>query len=300
MRKYSTKVVGWFKTPVFITEDYRVERLIANEGMKGFGLYISMLCHIYYKKSECLTQQQIYSIKENGCSIRTVKRVIEDYGLFCIDAYGHVTSAINYLPEGCPTITTLSPLAAPDDVSDNAPDDVSDNAPDDAPDDAPDAFPTPARVPIKYNDYDNDNDKKNDYHHSKKDDDDDDDTIKPLIEFVDDDAPIPHVASDPISIIRQLPLQSQWTEMALMKCSPTLRQLVIDNWEQAKELFAQHVIANCKEKSILTEEDAKRYFLYYLNNPYTSAHLQKHLVETLRQQQLERLIQEQQNYELSE
>jgi len=261
MKKYSTKVVGWFKMPVFITEDYRVERLIANEGMKGFGLYISMLCHIYYRKSECLTLQQMYSIKENGCSVRTVKRVIEDYELFCIDDYGHVTSAINYLP-----------------------DDTPDDASDDTPDDAPDAFPSPARVPIIYNDNDDDNDKKNDYHHSKNDDDD----------------PIPHVASDPVSIIRQLPLQSQWTEIALMKCTPALRQLVIANWELAKELFAQHIIANCKEKSILTEEDAKRYFLYYLTNPHTSADLQKHLGESLRQLQLERLIQEEQDYELSE
>ena len=258
--------------PTNLLEDHRIEALVEHEGMKGLGLYLTILCRIYGRKCRHITLAQLKATKEKGISQKAIQRVCFNYGLFDIDEYEHVRSAIKFLDFCDKNFDKFSVSFAP---------------------------PTPARVPIIDNKTETET-KKNDYHHSKKDDDDDDDTIKPLIEFVDDDAPIPHVASDPISIIRQLPLQSQWTEMALMKCSPTLRQLVIDNWEQAKELFAQHVIANCKEKSILTEEDAKRYFLYYLNNPYTSAHLQKHLVETLRQQQLERLIQEQQNYELSE
>ena len=270
------KNIHWIKMPTNLMEDYRIEALVEHEGVKGLGLYLTIVCCIYSRQSRYITLDQLNASNEKGIGRKPTKRVCHNYGLFNIDEYGHVRSAINYLDFN-------------DDLCNQF--DVSC------------ASPTPARVPII--DYKTETEtKKNDYHHSKKDDDDDDDdnvdAIKPIVEFVDDD-PIPHVASDPVSIIRQLPLQSQWTEMALMRCAPTLRQLIIANWEQAKELFAQHVIANCKEKSILTEEDAKRYFLYYLANPRTSADLQKHLVETLRQQQLERLtLQEEQDYELSE
>ena len=90
------KIIGWFKFPVFIAEDHRVEQLIQHEGMKGFGLYVSILCRIYYKKSECITRDELLSIKEKGCTKDTLKKVAFNYGLFDIDENNHVTSAIDY------------------------------------------------------------------------------------------------------------------------------------------------------------------------------------------------------------
>ena len=266
------KSIYWIKMPTNLLEDYRIENLIEHEGMKGLGLYLTIISRIYSRKSRYITLDQLNASNEKGIGTKPTKRVCHNYGLFEIDKYGHVRSAINYL-----------------DFNDDMCNQFAVSY----------ASPTPARVPIIDNKTETET-KKNDYHHSKKDDDDDDDAVKPLIEFVDDDAHIPQVVSDPIAIIRQLPLQSQWAEMALMKCNSTLRQLIVANWEQAKEQFARHVIANCKEKSILTEEDAKRYFHNYLTCPQTSAALQKNLVEPMRQQLLERLTQEEQDYELSE
>lgn len=255
-------MVEWIKLPVFLKESPLIERLIAQEGMRGFGLYFCIILRIYSTKCRYLTIDQCLAIKETACSRYTVRRVVFDFGLFQIDEEGHVFSTIAFLEES-------------DDDAYLASGGASGGA-------SAALAPTPACVPYYNNIKNKKENKKNDYHHSKKDDD------------GGDDAPQP-VAMDVASLIRSIPLQSAWTETALMRCDPTLRQLAMTRWEQTKEQFLSHVIANCRESHILTQDDAKRYLLYYLTNATTARQLREHLAQQLReeqQRQLEQLMEE--------
>ena len=259
------KIIGWFKFPVFIAEDHRVEQLIQHEGMKGFGLYVSILCRIYYKKSDCITRDELLSIKEKGCTKDTLKKVAFNYGLFDIDENNHVTSTIDYTG----TNDDFSSIKA-----------VNKNQSDDQSDDQSDCISTPVRT---YKDKDNDN-KKNDYHHSK---------------IYDDDDPLPPVLMDPIQYLRSLPLQSAWAEALLQSLglsNPILRQLVMGQWEETKAFLALHMASQDKAALLLSEHDVKRYFTNCLNNPTTAHKLQEHLAaqrakeQEMQQQEMRRLM----------
>lgn len=67
-------------------------------------------------------------------------------------------------------------------------------------------------------------------------------------------------------------LDSEWTNLALMRVP--FRKLVMSHWEETKEQFRQHVIVNCTSHSICNEDDAKRYFFYYLTNAASGKALQ--------------------------
>ena len=260
------KLVDWFKMPADLLEDPRIEQLIDNEGMKGFGLYIAVICRMYGKRNKSFTLKQVLTIKEKGCTKRTLEKVINDYELFDIDVYDHVASRIDYLHFG--DLKSTNPTSSSEDEearkgeSDNNQIEIRLKS---------DCIPTPAYVPTKKEK----ENKKNDYHHSKKSDDGDDD-----VPSVYRSEPMPRVLMNPIEYIHSIDLHSAWTEAVLQtlgKTNPVLRQLVMEQWEETKRFFALHAQAQAKVATLLSENDVKRYFTNCLNNPTTASKLQEHL-----------------------
>ena len=249
------KPLDWFKMPVTMLQDHRIELLINDEGMKAFGLYCALLCHIYSKRCRCLTLQQVMNIKEKGCSKQTLRKVLYNYHLFHISEDHHVTSSIDF-------------LGFNDDDSDDIQNEFEMNS---------DCIPMPAHVHIKTQTQT----KKNDYHHSKKSDDAaDDGTEKTHIPSVYRSEPMPRVLMDPIQYIHSLSLHSAWAEAMLQtlgSTAPTLRQLMMEQWEETKSFFACHAQTQSKLDTLLNENDVKRYFANCLNNPTTASKLQNHL-----------------------
>lgn len=207
--------------------------------MRGFGLYISIVTRIYCTKCRHLTLTQCMHIKEKGCAMGIVKRVIHNYGLFRIDSYNHVSSSIDFLGGNDTEVDTNNNTTL----------------------DATLDFPTPAPAYYK-NKKEN---KKNDYHHSKIYDDD-----EPLPPVLMD--PIQYLRSLPLHTAwAEALLQS------LGLTNPILRQLVMSQWEETKAFLALHVASQDKAALLLSEHDVKRYFTNCLNNPTTARKLQEHL-----------------------
>ena len=260
-RTNAKKPLDWYKMPVTMLQDPRIEKLIEDEGMKAFGLYCALLCHIYSKRCRSLTLQQVMNIKEKGCSKQTLRKVLYNYHLFHISEDHHVTSSIDF-------------LGFNDDDSDDIQNEFEMNS---------ECIPTPAHVHIKTQT----KTKKNDYHHSKKSDDGDDD-----VPSVYRSEPMPRVLMDPIQYIHSIDLHSAWTEAVLQtlgKTNPILRQLVMEQWEETKRFFALHAQAQAKVATLLSENDVKRYFTNCLNNPTIASKLQEHLAAQRAKEQDEQL-----------
>ena len=289
-----SKLVDWFKMPADLLEDPRIEQLIDNEGMKGFGLYIAIICRIYGKRNKSITLKQVLAIKEKGCTKRTLEKVIHDYELFDIDVYDHVTSRIDYLYfydlQSTKLATSSEDEEARKEESDNNQIGIRLKS---------DCIPTPACVPIKKEK----ENKKNDYHHSKKSDDGDDAMSQKREEksqpSVYRSEQLPPVLMDPIQYLRSLPLHTAWAEALLQSLglsNPILRQLVMGQWEETKTFLALHMASQDKAALLLSEHDVKRYFTNCLNNPTTARKLQEHLAaqrakeQEMQQQEMRRLM----------
>ena len=276
-RTKGKKPLDWFKMPVTLLQDHRIEHLIDDEGMKAFGLYCALLCHIYSKRCRSLTLQQVMNIKEKGCSKQTLRKVLYNYHLFDVSEDHHVTSSIDFLG-----------------FIDDAPNDIQNEFELNS-----DCIPTPAHVHIKTQTQN----KKNDYHHSKKSDDGDDamsqkreEKSQPSVYRSEQLSP---VLMDPIQYLRSLPLQSAWAEALLQSlgmANPILRQLVMGQWEETKAFLALHMASQDKAALLLSEHDVKRYFTNCLNNPTTARKLQEHLAaqrakeQEMQQQEMRRLM----------
>ena len=100
-QKINEGQLAWFKMPTDILSDERVEKLIAEIGVAGLGLYIYLVCEIMRHRKHCMTRDSIMSIKIKGHTKATLKRIVEDYGLFTDDGKGHIFSAIDFLCMGC-------------------------------------------------------------------------------------------------------------------------------------------------------------------------------------------------------
>ena len=61
--------------------------------------------------------------------------------------------------------------------------------------------------------------------------------------------------------VAELSPDSEWGQIVCMKSG--YGTLLLKHWETAKELFRQHVIAMGKEQSLLTQDEAKRYFMSF-------------------------------------
>ena len=279
------KLIDWFKMPTNLLEDLRIEQLIDNEGMKGLGLYIAIICRIYGKRCKSITLKQALAIKEKGCTKRTLEKVLYDYELFDIDTYDHVTSRIDYLYSHDLSSTKPASSSEDEDTRNGESDDNQIQIRFKS-----DCIPTPAPAYYK-NKKEN---KKNDYHHSKKSDDGDgdadandgDDAPKPSVYRSE---PLEPVVMDPIQYLRSLPIQSAWAEAMLQtlgRTNPILRQLVMSQWEEAKAFLALHMASQDKASLLLSEHDVKRYFTNCLNNPTVARKLQDHLAALRAQEQL--------------
>lgn len=107
------------------------------------------------------------------------------------------------------------------------------------------SIPTPARV------YNKDKDEDKDHHH------------------------------DGADYIMQIPEQSEWTDVALMRSG--FGVLVKRNWQVTLDMFRNHAIANCTIGQIRSVDDAKKYFHFYITNPTSGNMLRKALEDYERQ-----------------
>lgn len=77
--------------------------------------------------------------------------------------------------------------------------------------------------------------------------------------------------------VAELDSDSEWGQIVCMKSG--YGALLKKHWERAKELFRQHVIAMGKEQNLLTQDEAKRYFMYFAATcPTTAGELRQQLL----------------------
>lgn len=77
--------------------------------------------------------------------------------------------------------------------------------------------------------------------------------------------------------VAELNLDSEWGQIVCMKSG--YGALLKKHWKTAKELFRQHVIAMGKEQSLLTQDEAKRYFMSFAATcPTTAGELRQQLL----------------------
>ena len=230
----------WFKMPTDILSDERVEKLIAETGVPGFGLYIYLVCEIMRHRKHCMTRDCIMSIKIKGHTKATLKRIVEDYGLFTDDGKGHIFSSIDFLCKGYNRDTA------------NGKSDCGDNRFADQEESKlfatgckSDSIPTPPRALQK-----REEENKKEITSPKN-------LMMAMKSYLD-----PH---------------SSWAEMVMMKSrtTPLLRR----HWDYAVELFIQHVVSQAKEESVMNENDARRYFCNFCTSNHTGAILAARLAE---------------------
>ena len=77
--------------------------------------------------------------------------------------------------------------------------------------------------------------------------------------------------------VAELNSDSEWGQIVCMKSG--YGALLKKHWKTAKELFRQHVIAMGKEQSLLTQDEAKRYFMSFAATcPTTAGELRQQLL----------------------
>lgn len=92
--------LDWVKLQVKLIDDERICDLVAQKGMAGFGVYMWLICLMYQRSSHCFTKTQLKTLKLPGATSKTINQVIDDFGLFRCDEYGHVYSVIDFFRLG--------------------------------------------------------------------------------------------------------------------------------------------------------------------------------------------------------
>lgn len=100
-QKLNNGQLAWFKMPTDLICDERVEKLLAELGANGFGVYMYIVCEMMRHRNYCMTRDSLMSIKIKGHSKATLKHIVEDFNLFTDDGMGHVFSAVDFLCKGC-------------------------------------------------------------------------------------------------------------------------------------------------------------------------------------------------------
>lgn len=257
-----TKTIDWVKLPVNLMDDARVAELMARKGMAGLGVYLAVVSEMFRRRGRCLTMTQLRALKFANTSIKTVVQVVEDYGLFRKDCFGHYYSVIDFLrfddapvqaSVGYDNVGKTPPETAGQPSTPSEGEACATLTPPD---------PTPARI-------NRDTDK--DYRHL--DNDDDDGSGAALQE------------QQMEAVIRLIPQQSAWTEAALMKSG--FGELILRNWNETLRQFRSHALANCKGRAFCSVDEAKRYFHFYITNSTSGRLLRQALEEHERLQQTE-------------
>lgn len=272
-----TKTIDWVKLPVNLMDDARVAELMARKGMAGLGVYLAVVSEMFRRRGRCLTMTQLRALKFVNTSIKTVVQVVEDYGLFRKDCFGHYYSVIDFLrfddapvqaSVGYDNVGKTPPETAGQPSTPSEGEACATLTPPD---------PTPARI-------NRDTDK--DYillevgaeaaQAEKRAEADTQAVGQTAVEQAEKRAE---------ECIRQLPLQSAWAEVTLMKSG--FGELLLRNWPIALEEFCKHVLVNRTAESILDVECAKQYFYRYATNPASGRLLRQALEEHERLQQTE-------------
>ena len=97
MGKKTSRKIAWIKLPVNLMDDARIAELIEQKWANGLGIYIHVLMELYRRPNRSLTKTQAKHLQVRGASQKTVRQVLEDYGLFITDEHDRVYSAIDFL-----------------------------------------------------------------------------------------------------------------------------------------------------------------------------------------------------------
>lgn len=72
----------WFKFPRSLMSDNRILRLLREEELKGFGVYVYVITILCMQDEPNMTLEQLYGFRRKGCSKAYLKKIVCDYGLF--------------------------------------------------------------------------------------------------------------------------------------------------------------------------------------------------------------------------
>ncbi|MGM9733420.1 MAG: Lin1244/Lin1753 domain-containing protein, partial [Prevotella sp.] len=238
----------WYKMPSNLLCDERVERLLAEIGAAGFGVYMYIIAEMMRHRNHCMTRDSLLSIKIKGHTKATLMRIVDDYGLFINDGKGHVYSAVDFLCKSSRNAQKEQQVECPNEQRDNA-----QNEPMDDPQDSnlfatsceSDSIPTPPRA-LQRREEEN-----------KKE--------------------ITSPKNLLMMVKAHLDKNTEWAESIMMKTgvAPQLRK----HWEYAVEIFVQHVISQAKDESVVDEKDARRYFCNFCTGNHTRTILAARLAE---------------------
>ena len=273
--------IDWLKLPVHFLNDERIAELIAQKGVAGLGIYITLITQMHSRQSRSLTEAQIKLLRLKGATLKSVMQVVNEFGLFSRNRYGHIFSTLDFL--GFDDDFSAQPLSETmDDETEIETENESENGAENGFDSESDsnqiairsqsdAFPTPARINT---DIDKDN------------------------ILLEGEAGADHpaegegqAADQPAAMtseqraaacIQQLPVHSVWAEVTMLKSG--FGSLLQRHWSLALEEFTKHVLVNRTVESIHDVECAKQYFYRYATNPVAGAMLRRALEEQERDQ----------------
>lgn len=250
------KSVAWLQLPTNLFADERMGRLIKTEGAAGLGTYVFILSEIYRRHSHQMTRQDVFDLVQRGFTKLRLTRVLNDYGLFCIDDYSHVTSAIDC----CNIDELINPSEKENKDEVMTEENQTESEKKTRRNQEENISPMPARI------------KKTQTQSSS--------SYRRRNCAAADDGPFKlnlsarRVASVD-EIIEQMKTPSAWSEAVIM--SSGFCKLLHDNWDKALRWFRLHITERSKEGEILTVEDARRYFADLIHHPTTAALIQNYL-----------------------
>lgn len=250
MKQTKTSSVSWIQLPLDLLSDLRVGKLVAEQGIKGFGIYMSIVLELY-RQGGVLTIDRVKAIKHAGQSQIALTIVLNNYDLFSIDANHHVRSVIDYRGFAKKSVLRRSEDLAPTVPSVTLTDTLTD------------AVAAPARIKRETRDIRENNDCRR-YKST--------DAADGLFAL--------HGATRVASldeIFAELAPWNQWAEIIAMKSG--FSRLLQQHWDETLRWFRQHITERGREGEMLSTSDAKRYLSDIVNHPRSREALRSHLAD---------------------
>lgn len=299
------KKFAWFKHYNDLLCDKRLTDLIDREGAKGYGTYIYIIERLNTQPDRKLSFRLLYAMAQKGFGKIYMEKIIRNYQLFNINGE-YFESAIHY---HSPAPKSTENVGNP---SENRRETIGEPT---EKEETPDQNASSQNEPKTLNDCkeerkpespyarerrkSKENKKKETSSEEEKEEDDDDgktlcrDGEKTCTgketgpKHGSPTGPHEHGRCEPYRTWRELVdllnRESEWKERVCMTSG--FSALLAGHFGEALEIFKEHILLNGREKSIETQEDARRYFNNYTKEPRTSKALRQALLALDTQQQ---------------
>lgn len=238
------KKLTWFKHPKDLLNDKRLSALIDQEGGQGYGTYMYIVETLYMQPDGKLSLRQLNTMKRKGFGKKYMERIIQNYGLFCIEGE-EFESVINF---GSPL--NLEAVSVPNSAG-NTPYSAG-------------SVPEPAEMQTDREETPGKNEVK--------------DSADNNLNMNAEERKLSHARVEEEKIrkdkreeeednyswrglINSLDPNSEWGERVCMKSG--FGPLLIKYFKEALEIFKDHVVLYGKEKTLNNQEDARSYFTNY-------------------------------------